>query len=440
MADIADLQFLLQENFCLTPDQLAAIAESFEQEMLRGLAGQPSSLAMLPSFLTRPSGQEQGTFLAIDFGGTNVRALLVELFGRGRFEVSTQLSRPLVAPGGFYNLIGARATAEDLFGFLARQVADIAPGCRNYPLGLTFSYPCRQTAADNSILISWTKEIQTSGVEGRDVGSLLSEALIRANLAHIRPAVVLNDTVSALLTAAYREPDADIGSICGTGHNTCYLEANPPQEPRPMYINMESGNYDKLPFNRYDIVLDQASDKLGAARLEKMSSGRYIGELLRLVALDASERGLVFRPGPPEFLRQQDSVTGADLALMLSDKSPDLAVIRDWLERKGVRASGAEDRGALRHIAFCVTRRSAQLVAATFAGLLSHIDPARVRRHVIAIDGSLYEKMPGYAGTIQETLTVLLGDFASRISLQLSKDGSGVGAAIAAATLQTGGR
>lgn len=51
---------------------------------------------------------------------------------------------------------------------------------------------------------------------------------------------------------------------------------------------------------------------------------------------------------------------------------------------------------------YLVARRSARLAAATYHGVLLRIDPALSGPHVVAIDGSLYEKMPGYAGWIQE--------------------------------------
>ncbi|PKL16132.1 MAG: hexokinase, partial [Spirochaetae bacterium HGW-Spirochaetae-5] len=45
----------------------------FHEEMKRGLAGETSSLKMLPCFVNRPTGLEEGSFLALDLGGTNLR-------------------------------------------------------------------------------------------------------------------------------------------------------------------------------------------------------------------------------------------------------------------------------------------------------------------------------------------------------------------------------
>lgn len=44
---------------------------------------------MIPTFVFGwPSGQESGSFLAVDLGGTNLRVCLVTLQGSGKFEVT----------------------------------------------------------------------------------------------------------------------------------------------------------------------------------------------------------------------------------------------------------------------------------------------------------------------------------------------------------------
>lgn len=44
---------------------------------------------MLPTFVFGwPTGQEKGSYLAVDLGGTNLRVCHVELEGDGKFEVT----------------------------------------------------------------------------------------------------------------------------------------------------------------------------------------------------------------------------------------------------------------------------------------------------------------------------------------------------------------
>lgn len=50
--------------------------------------GEECSFRMLDSSVTAiPSGEEKGTVYAIDFGGTNVRAVRCKLTGKGAMEV-----------------------------------------------------------------------------------------------------------------------------------------------------------------------------------------------------------------------------------------------------------------------------------------------------------------------------------------------------------------
>jgi hexokinase len=51
-------------------------------EFKKGLGSENEVLKMLPSFVTKtPSGQELGTILALDLGGTNFRVCKVALEG-----------------------------------------------------------------------------------------------------------------------------------------------------------------------------------------------------------------------------------------------------------------------------------------------------------------------------------------------------------------------
>ncbi len=369
----------------LTPEQEAAVAAAFRAAMAAGLAGRPSPLKMLSSHLALPGGAERGLYFALDFGGSNVRVLLVELLGGGKWLVRRQSAVPLKDPAGAYDYTSPAATGEQLFDFLAARIAPLVDDGRDYLLGHTFSFPCTQLDVGHAVLISWTKEIGAAGVEGREVTALLAAALARRGLGRVRPVAVINDTVGTLLAAAYRDPRAAIAAICGTGHNTCYYDG-----ARGTIINMEAGNFDALPFTPWDDVLDAASEHPGAQRLEKAVAGRYLGEIARLILADAG-----IPTGPPY------SLATADLAA--------------WL---------AGDDEQRRRLAALIAERSARLVAATFRGVLAHIDPEGKKKHTIAIDGTLYEKMPGYAGT----MAAALGNAPA-----LAKDGSGIGAAIAAA-------
>ncbi len=433
MSEIMHAINKIAADFTLTPYQVLDIAEKFRYAMEKKLSGKPSPFKMLPSYLGKPSGNEQGLYLALDFGGTNVRIMLVELLGNGRYEILEHKSKPLKDPQGNYDYTSAQTSAEDLFNFLAEQIGEIAPPGQTYILGHTFSFPSRQINLNNAELIHWTKEIKTAGMVGRNITDLLTGALLKRGLDHIKPAAIINDTIGTLLTAAYQNSRTDIGSICGTGLNNAYIEPCSDVTGAPMLINMESGNFDELPFTIFDAKLDAASELPGLGRFEKAGSGRYLGELLLMIAADLIPLGLLAGT-PRRRFTTPVVLTGADVAAIIADNTPELTATEYWLnEHHNISGTTSDDRLALKTIASLIVRRSARMVAASYLGILRHIDPGLDQPHHIAVDGSLYEKMPDYSRVIQDTLAEALGEKSALVTIGLTKNGSGVGAAIAAA-------
>lgn len=390
---------------------------------------------MLPSYLGKPSGQETGDYMALDFGGTNVRVLLVRLKGKEGYEIISQKSLPLRDPLAGYDLTSPVATAEELFDFLAVQLGSLVSPGRIYPLGHTFSFPSLQSDLNSARLITWTKEIKTHSVEGQDINQLLFEALRRQKLHHIiQPKVILNDTVATLVAASFEDPLTYVGSICGTGHNTCYLEPKFSRANSPMIINIESGNFDQLPFTPFDELLTRATAKPFEQRLEKMVSGSYIGEIVRLIVSQLIEQGLLFaasKIGSSSPWLRPYAINARSLSPILADNTPELTGVDEWLVTCGNPESSLEERKTIRSIASLVTTRSARLVAATYIGIVRHLDALAIFQHNIAIDGSLYEKLPGYAQNI--ALALREAGLADQVTARLYKNGSGIGAAIAAA-------
>ena len=406
------IQFLetIQNELFISFEQIAKISTAFCREMQAGLGKKPSSLKMLTSFLDKPRGDEQGCFIALDFGGTNVRVLVVELLGQGKFCVKKQLAKPLKAIDGEYDYGSPTATAQQLFDFLAAEIAAAAEGNLQYGLGHTFSFPCSQQSVNSARLLHWTKEIDTRGVEGQDVTVLLQESLGRRGVRNVKPLAVINDTTGTLLTAAYQDPDVDVGSICGTGHNTCY--AQPLSGGGFMIMNMESGNFNKLDRTKYDMQLDRDSDRPGEQILEKMTSGRYLGELCRLILSDGIHKGAVAAHLLAGYERPY-SLTTEHMARFIESKDARFKLIKV--------------------VAAALLRRSARLVAASYGGIFQHLDGG-VNRHTVAVDGSLYEKAPGYKEEINNVLQHIFGDGENMRTVAV-KDGSGIGAAIAAACI-----
>lgn len=426
----------LENELSISQNTILTIASSFRDHMKQGLSGRVSSLKMFPSYLQAPSGHEVGTFLAFDFGGSNARAAVVELKGVGDFLELHRLSQPLSDPVSGSDYRAATVTAEELFDYLAGIIQKVltnfsANSTLNsgtsaiVPLGLAFSFPYRQRTIEEGLLLHWNKEVKTSGVVGKDVGHLLSAALARRGLdSVVKPTAIINDTVATFLTAAYQDPSVDISSIIGTGHNTSYLEQKAPGFEVPIIINTESGNFSAAPETTYDQQLDQKSDNPGEQRFEKKLSGKYLGELFRQIVLDFSQRrllGNLNNPPAPARWNQPYSISGKDLALILAEEDTHSHLVP------------GDQCFALIRIAHILTKRSARLVAASLIGIVQHLDPNLDNPHTVAIDGSLYKGISGFA----QELTVALGEGfeskAGQVTVKSSSGGSLTGAAIAAA-------
>jgi len=426
----------LENELSISLNMTLTIASRFQEHMEQSLSGRVSSLKMFPSYLQAPNGYEAGTFLALDFGGSNARAAVVELRGAGNFLELHKLSRPLSDPESGRDYRAASVTAEELFDFLAGIIQEVLSNSSAHPtlksstsgplpLGFAFSFPYRQQTIGEGFLLYWNKEVETSGVVGKDVGHLLSAALERRGLGSVVSlTAIINDTVTTFLTAAYQDPSLDIASIIGTGHNTCYLEQKAPGFEAPVIINTESGNFSDAPDTPYDQRLDLESDNPGEQRFEKKLSGKYLGELFRRIVLDFSQRGLfsgLNNPPAPARWNQPYSISGKDLALILLE------------EDSHSRLVPRDECFALKRIAHLLTKRSAQLVAASFIGVVRHLDPHLDHRHTVAIDGSLYKGMPGYAQELTVALSEALESKAGLVTVKMSAGGSLTGAAIAAA-------
>ncbi len=435
----AEFLSLLDAQFSIPVSDIQGIIREFHSEMQKGLAGNPGSLKMLPSFSARPKGTEKGSFLALDLGGTNLRVLAVELDGKGGSNV--------VAVSRF--TIGKKAmqgTGNQLFDFIADSILEFFKDNaidqnRKYDLSFTFSFPVEQTDIASGRLIEWTKDFTAKGVVGEDVVCLLNNALKRKRISCVNVAALVNDTVGTLASKCYSNPSCDLGVILGTGTNACYLEklSNITKMKRKnangeMIVNMEWGNFNKFVRTAYDADLDKASPNPGVQHMEKMVSGMYLGEITRMIICDLIRRGMLFSMIDHAFIfSKTGSFETQHMSIIASDGSSDLKNVEILLSEMGVESIKPDDKKNLKRICKLVSDRSATIVAAAISAVLTWMDPELKCRHIVGVDGSLFEKYPGYADEVNNVLFSLFEKKSSPIFLEPAKDGSGKGAAIIAA-------
>ncbi|XP_062070128.1 hexokinase HKDC1 isoform X1 [Lepus europaeus] len=426
--------------FRLTLEQLVGVQDRMRAELEFGLKKKTHPLAtvkMLPTYVCgMPDGTEKGKFLALDLGGTNFRVLLVKIRS-GRRSVR------------MYNKIFAipleimQGTGEELFDHIVQCIADFLEymglkGAR-LPLGFTFSFPCRQASIDKGTLIGWTKGFKATDCEGEDVVDMLREAIKRRNEFDLDIVAVVNDTVGTMMTCGYEDPNCEIGLIAGTGSNMCYME-----EMRN--IELVEGNEGKMCINtewggfgdngclddirtQYDKEVDEGSLNPGKQRYEKMTSGMYLGEIVRQILIGLTRQGLLFRGQISERLRTRGIFETKFLSQIESDRLA-LLQVRRILQQLGLDST-CEDSIVVKEVCGVVSRRAAQLCGAGLAAIVEkrREDQGLERlRITVGVDGTLYKLHPHFSRILQETVKELAPR--CEVTFMLSEDGSGKGAAL----------
>jgi hexokinase len=80
----------------------------------------------------------------------------------------------------------------------------------------------------------------------------------------------------------------------------------------------DSDFHEHLPRTKYDIQIDESSNKPGEQSFEKMISGRYLGEIFRLVIMELIDEGAMFLGQNTYKLETPYSLDTAFLSLMES--------------------------------------------------------------------------------------------------------------------------
>uniref|UniRef100_A0A452THG2 Hexokinase-2 n=1 Tax=Ursus maritimus TaxID=29073 RepID=A0A452THG2_URSMA len=428
----------------LSDENLLEISKRFRKEMEKGLGATThptASVKMLPTFVrSTPDGTEHGEFLALDLGGTNFRVLRVRVTDNGLQKVEME-NQIYAIPEDLMRGSGTQLfdhIAECLANFMDKlQIKD-----KKLPLGFTFSFPCVQTKLDESFLVSWTKGFKSSGVEGKDVVTLIRKAIQRRGDFDIDIVAVVNDTVGTMMTCGYDDQNCEIGLIVGTGSNACYMEEMrhidmvEGDEGR-MCINMEwgafgdDGTLDDFR-TEFDQEIDMGSLNPGKQLFEKMISGMYMGELVRLILVKMAKEELLFGGKVSPGLLTTGQFETKDVSDIEGEKDGTRKA-REVLVRLGMDPT-QEDCVATHRICQIVSTRSASLCAATLAAVLRRIKENKGEerlRSTIGVDGSVYKKHPHFAKRLHKAVRRLVPD--CDVRFLRSEDGSGKGAAMVTA-------
>ncbi|KAI3388898.1 hypothetical protein SNEBB_006731 [Seison nebaliae] len=438
----------------LSDDCLVRIMSEMLNGMEKGLSEEThhdASIKMFPTFVRdTPTGQECGSFLALDLGGTNFRVLRVDL----RKEKIEMKSKIFLIP--LTLMVGE---GRPLFDHIARSLAAFihsekieVPSGGKIPLGFTFSFPCEQLSLSSALLSTWTKGFDCPDVVGADVVKLLQES-INALDVNVNVVALVNDTVGTLIACSHRERNTNIGLILGTGSNACYMEQlenvgtwtqETDKLPSQVIINMEWGAFgDKGELNfirsSYDEEVDCASLNPGRQTYEKMISGMYMGEIVRLIILDLMEREMLFighmSDGYNDYrapLYTKNAFYTKYVSEIEMDAGITFANTKRVLEEIGIRSPTFDDCAIVQYVCKIISRRAASLSAAGIVVLLNRIYMNTGKANItVGVDGSLYRFHPKFKKYMEKVIHRLKHPNVMP-KLVLSQDGSGKGAALVA--------
>ncbi|KNG84544.1 hexokinase family protein [Aspergillus nomiae NRRL 13137] len=402
-----DTLYELSYRLSLTYKKLAASPEHF-----------------FPTPITRlPTGLETGRYLAVYVGLSYLRVAFIDLLGdqqrvRRTLEKAWPIEEHL-----------RRDRAPELFTFIGDCIADVVRDSLNNPneevpreltTGISFCFPIRQKCLNEAILMPTGKgfalktdlnlhQALLDGYErhtwspGEDEDEQRMPAKRRKlfNLPRLRIAAMTNDTSSTLCSLAYTihsfpNTRAVMGFIVGAGSNaTVPLKIADLHERKVQHIREKDPSAQEALVStewtlssastpifeldlrtKWDIELDNHCERPGFQPLELMIGGRYIGELVRLIAFDWFHNVLgIPRSALPVKLVTEHSLSTDFLSLKVASNQSDegLAVelsqelpqpsMSDWRWT-------ADSSRDLRAITNFVQDRAASLVAAVIVGLL----------------------------------------------------------------------
>lgn len=395
--------------FKLDNEQLKDIAISLRKKVEEGLSKENTEVQCLPTFITPRSKGINGSALVLDLGGTNYRVATVNFMD----------DKPTIRPenGWKKDLSAMKAsgfTRDELFKELADPIEEIKRE-EEMPIGYCFSYAAESLPDGDARLLHWTKGVNIPGMIGQPVGKPLLDYLNERNEVKFSGIKVLNDTVASLFAGLSDSSyDAYIGLIVGTGTNMAtFIPAEKITKLPASYhieglvpVNLESGNFNPPYLTTVDEMVDTCSDSKGSQRFEKAVSGMYLGEILKSTfPLD-------------EFEEKFDA-----------QKLTTIMNYPDIHKEKYVE------------VAHWIYNRSAQLVAASLAGLISLLVSydKNIRRICLVAEGSMFwsenRKDKNYNVLVMEKLQVLLEELGiGQIEVHINKMSNAnlIGTAIAA--------
>lgn len=217
-------------------------------------------------------------------------------------------------------------------------------------------------------------------------------------------------------------------------------------------VNTELSMFGKQAYTttRWDEIVNANHIMPDYQPMEYLVAGAYMGELVRLIILEATETVGLIGGRMPSSLTSRYTLDARVLAAIETDTSPNLSSSRRLFQQQHPNAVSPafSDMYFIRRVTLAVSRRSCAYATAGIHALASLLQDMEAAHHVvpndldsinIGCDGSIINKYPGYMDTVQSQLDQIIGlENGRRKRIVLEKtvepavSGAGVAVAMAA--------
>jgi hexokinase len=274
---------------------------------------------------------------------------------------------------------------------------------------------------------------------------------------------IVNDSSATLLSRAYEDPSTRFAVILGTGFNiSVHLPVSSlattkykgyPQtwldEATHVLVNTECSMFGKniFPTTRWDEMLNETHVRPDFQPFEHMISGRYLGEIVRLITVEAVRTAGLFSGEVPEKLSEPYTLDTGTIAAMEMDESKHLTNATALFQQKHPLSKPAtyDDIHFICQVSQLVSHRAAALLATGIHALwvlrtkAEGLTPESAGHMSIGCNGSVIEKYPFFRELCQshlDELTSASGAAPKSISLEIAFESAIFGAAVAVCSLQ----
>jgi len=386
-------EFMKRHNMHSDSIDLDANLAVYLKEMDYGLGHGDGMLPMLPTYIAIQAGKTCGEpVVAVDIG---VALAYTDALGKCAIRRIKKIAMP-----GIDREIGS----GDFYEILAGEILPYTKKSKR--ISISFAHEMQATKDYDGKIVSISKEVKIKGIEGQYLGAQLKDTLLRHGAGDCKITVV-NDAIAAAISV-YADAggplyESSIGLIVGTGTNTGYFEQNANIRKVPglpeggMFVNVESGNYTGQPRGAIDEAFDETTMNPGKCTMEKMISGRYIGELFYHVVKTAVGEGL-FSEGFRRAFPGMPVLSTSDMDDFLKGKRQDRTY-------SGLRI-GEHDRKMLQALAGILIVRAAKLIALEIAGAAVKSGKGRHAGKPVPVvaEGTTIVRLPGLKENVQRFL------------------------------------